>query len=98
MGTKHKHYDVIVAYAMGEKVEVKCHGEWRLSPDPAFYTDLEYRIKPRLVKKEGWINVYGYGYTYGCTVWRSKEEADIKNDENSTKRIACICIEWKEEE
>jgi hypothetical protein len=43
------------------------------------------------------VNVYGYGYSYN-SVWNSRKEADIRNDENSTKRIACVRIEWEEEE
>jgi hypothetical protein len=42
------------------------------------------------------VNVYGYGYSYN-SVWESRKEADIRNDENSTKRIACVHVEWEEE-
>ena len=48
MGTKHKHYDVIVAWANGEEIEIKNdNGEW----EPKVYTPTwenwrEYRIKP----------------------------------------------------
>ena len=94
MGTKHKHYDVIVAWANGEDVEYwnESFSEWREDDRPRWYEHLNYRIKPKRVKKEGWVNVYGLGSAY---VWPTKEEADRKSNEI---RVACIRIEWEEEE
>jgi hypothetical protein len=99
MGTKHKQYDYIVAWAAGEEIEYLEEGGWYPLPPlvPPYYEDCRYRIKPKIVKREGWVNVYGYGYSYN-SVWNSRKEADIRNDENSTKRIACVRIEWEEEE
>jgi hypothetical protein len=102
MGTKHPHYDVIVAWANGEPVEHYEDGGWYLwvSGVPPYFEDSQYRIKPKRVKKEGWVNVYsekdrGDRSGYLGWAWASKEEADINctND-----RIACVRIEWEEEE
>ena len=46
---KHKHYDVIVAWAEGKEVQRKRNDEWEDWNEkfsPAFYPDVEYRIKP----------------------------------------------------
>jgi len=53
--------------------------------------------KPKIVKKEGWINIYSttYGNSAGGGVYPTKEEAD--NFAGHT-RTACIKIEWEEEE
>lgn len=95
MATKHKHYDAIVAWANGEKCEFfsPISEKWEpLNPNsvPAFYEDYEYRIKPKTVKKEGWVNVYKDDNRFSG----SKEEADEKA---APSRIACIRIEWEEE-
>ena len=45
---KHKHYDIIVAWAAGAKIQV-VHGlVWEDSPFPAWITDAIYRIKPEV--------------------------------------------------
>jgi hypothetical protein len=47
---KHKHYDCIVAWAEGKKIQVfsQYKKEWNdcPSPTPAWNSQLEYRIKP----------------------------------------------------
>lgn len=91
MGTKHKHYDVIVAWAAGEEIEIYEHEKWRdWGKDyPPIYEDQEYRIKPKRIKKEGWVNVFP------AFIYSSKESADGGFD--ADKRITCIRIEWEEE-
>lgn len=97
MGTKHKHYDVIVAWAEGEEVEYKNQlNEWvDLESRPLWYEYLEYRIKPKRVKKEGWVNVYPDKYECHTTEFHfNKERADRMATE---ARVACIRIEWEED-
>jgi hypothetical protein len=47
---KHKHYDVIVAWAEGKPIECRLspRGDWLLviNPNPNWHIDCEYRIKP----------------------------------------------------
>ena len=97
MGTKHPHYDVIVAWANGEECEFLSPntGEWEsLDPEatPAFCENYHYRIKPKRVKKEGWVNVYlpDKGWLYG-----TEEDA---NEKAGPDRKACVHITWEEEE
>ena len=48
---KHKHHDVIVAWANGAVVERKINlGEWHRVENPSFGIDYEYRIKPEKSK------------------------------------------------
>ena len=50
MGQRHKHADVIIAWAEGKDVQVwdKLHNEWRNVDNDAVYfvADYKYRIKP----------------------------------------------------
>ena len=50
MGQRHKHADVIIAWAEGKDVQVwdKLHNEWRNVDSDAVYfmAEYEYRIKP----------------------------------------------------
>lgn len=102
MGTPHKHRDVIIAWANGEAIQYESVNgwvDWTCPRPPGFHDLTNYRIKPKRVKKRGWVNVYsekdrGDRSGYLGWAWASKEEADINctND-----RIACIRIEWEEE-
>jgi len=108
MGTKHKHYDVIVAWAAGEEIQFK--GDWggpwedwdkKYAPSfhpekyaPSFHPDLDWRIKPKRVKKEGWVNVFEGPW---FVVHTNEERAHLDKSAVS-KKLACIHIEWEEEE
>jgi len=99
MGTKHVHYDVIVAWAAGEEIEVwhPTKNQWVPIPyeHPSFGKSDEYRIKPKRVKKEGWVNVYKDDMVGHTNVFfRSKDDADYCAEDD---RVACIRIEWEEE-
>lgn len=100
MGTKHPHYDVIVAWANGEECEFLSPntGEWEsLDPEatPAFCENYHYRIKPKRVKKEGWVNVYPGNF---LCYFHSKVYADKSDEVGKDKRVACVHITWEEEE
>ena len=96
MGTRHKHADAIIAWANGEEIEIKNpEGEWTpLAIQHPVWTADEYRIKPKIVKKEGWVNVYTGPIDGTYTISDTKEAADIKA---RSDRIACVRIEWEEE-
>lgn len=65
MGQRHKHADVIIAWANGETVQVRSRvtGEW---VDLEFTTptlnDEEYRIKPKVVIQRGRVALMRDGY------------------------------------
>ena len=52
MTTRHKHADVIIAWANGAEIEYRDTPteNWRPIPTPGWYEDCEYRVKP-LAKK-----------------------------------------------
>jgi hypothetical protein len=94
MNQRHPHADVIIAWANGEEIEVGCHNEWFPCPEPAWCQEDNYRIKPKRVKKEGWVNVYGDG-VLGWRAYPTEKEANTQNDLKGL--VACIRIEWEED-
>ena len=105
MGTKHVHYDVIVAWAAGEEIEIKDDdGVWvsfTNAKHVIFYEDMEYRTKPKIVKKEGWVNVYKaterYHIGMACVsnAYATKEEA-LADRRINPEPTDTIRIEWEE--
>lgn len=97
MALRHKHADVIHAWAEGEEIEIFYNGQWIDAKTPNFCAMYEYRIKPKVVKREGWVNIYpSKRYTaYVGYVFETQEAADRNEDDG---RAACIRIEWEEEQ
>lgn len=103
---KHVHCDLIKAWAEGAEIQALYPTEgWVDCVDnrPAWYMDKKYRIKPKKVKKEIWINVYkedGGNISVG-NGWPSFNEAE-KKGKNSQKNQTLIktvkVYEWEEEE
>ena len=57
---RHKHADVIHAWAEGADIEIKNEdGKWVLQNYPLFYPRDEYRIKPK--EPEWWENIPEHG-------------------------------------
>lgn len=99
---RHVHCELIKAWAEGAEIEFKNeHGNW-MTVNPSWGTDTEYRIKPRIIRKEGWVNVFKYHDPtiesrnwIGATIFNSKEDA--ANDSPASK-VDTIKIEWEETE
>lgn len=92
---RHKHADLIHAWAEGAEIQIKCTKEW-INANPTWHPNEEYRIKPRTVKKVGWVAMYtqadGFSYI----------QRNICDSEDDVKQIcpnakAIIKIEWEEE-
>ena len=51
MGQRHKHADVIIAWAEGAEIEARSSADrkWVVARNPTWWEDVEYRVKP--VKK-----------------------------------------------
>jgi hypothetical protein len=43
---KHKHYDLIIAWANGAEIQTSCSGVWASVERPHWRDEYEYRIKP----------------------------------------------------
>ena len=104
MGTKHRHYDVIVAWAAGEEIEYWSDSSekwYSCVGDVIFRDHFQYRIKPKLVKKEGWVNVYKaterYHIGMACVsnAYATKEEA-LADRRINPEPTDTIRIEWEE--
>lgn len=61
MSQRHKHADIIHAWAEGAEVQFKdLSGKWiDLVDSPRFFEDTEYRIKPK--EPKWWENIPGHG-------------------------------------
>ena len=100
--TPHKHCEVIKAWADGKEIQAKStvDGSWINCYSPTFANDAEYRIKPRTVKREGWVKVYRIP---GCT-GDDRAVFGVYATEESTKEVvsddhvATVKIEWEETE
>ena len=97
--TRHKHYDAIVAWADGVEIQAKStvDGSWINCYSPTFSNDAEYRIKPKTVKREGWVNIYRSHRPdmpeTVCCVHPSEKNAKGFASEGC---LATVRIEWEE--
>ena len=53
--TKHKHYDLIVAWAAGAEIEVYILGAWHIAK-PYWYDHLEYRVAEKIIERD--LNIH----------------------------------------
>ena len=93
MGTPHKHRDVIIAWANGEKIEwMDPSGKWQKIDEPNWLEHHQYRIKPKRVKKDRWIAIYQDELVSGEMYRTCKDCMD-----RCPSAIAYVRIEWEEE-
>lgn len=96
---RHKHADLIHAWAEGAEIQLKRgNGSWVTVEKPDWLASLEYRIKPRIVKREGWVNICQYNNRtnwVGATIFDSKVAAQANKPE---QWVTTIKIEWGEEQ
>ena len=99
MGQRHKHADVIIAWAEGKELQVRAPlaGNWSdLSiAAPHFYEDWEYRIKPP-AKKYRVVLFRKYNDEPFAAVANSQGLADSFEDQPSFVRWLTDWIEYEE--
>ena len=63
--SRHKHYDCIVAWAEGKKIEFYCplNKKWFVTTEPQWHLDFEYRIKKEPVIEVQYIKLNS-NFTY----------------------------------
>jgi hypothetical protein len=66
MSERHKHADIIIAWANGEDIQVLNLDGWECVSNPWWSEYAEYRIKPKTVVKKAEVVIYkldsgGYG-------------------------------------
>ena len=71
---KHKHAELIKAYADGAEIEYKdVDGCWYLINNPVWHNHFEYRIKPEPQKEQEPQYLYVYNDDCECKTWMSPE-------------------------
>ena len=98
---RHKHADVIHAFAEGAEIQIQapCGGEWRDDPIPLFLPEINHRIKPRIVRKEGWVNIYRLpGGEFPSTVCCVHPTEEVAKTFAGIGTVARVRVEWEEEE
>lgn len=83
---KHKHYDCIVAWANGAKIEARFpNGEWQDFCYPSWDgKDIEYRIKP--MPKPDVVKIF---YLESNPILGLRFSEEINPVQEKTKRIRC---------
>lgn len=75
---KHKHYELIIAFANGATIELKNGDKWDTARNPSWYDNLEYRIKPKEPKKVSmwqWVYKNSSGYKLTLGFYTTQEKA-----------------------
>jgi hypothetical protein len=93
---KHKHADLIHAWADGAEIQRLIDDIWWDSPEPEWYPEYTYRIKPEEKKPVvRWLwatkDVLG-NYQRGQVFWSDDERNNLSN------RDAFIKLEWSRTE
>lgn len=98
--TRHKHADLIHAWADGAEIQVKyLDGSWVDELYPCFYPNNEYRIKPKIVKREGWVNIYRQpSIEYPEVLCCVHPTEKVAKGMASVEVIATVKVEWEEKE
>lgn len=96
---RHIHADLIHKWCEGAEIQLKnAEGQW-IDISPMWDSTMEYSIKPRLVRREGWVNVYPASESkfraYVSHAFASDCEAIVNG---GSRTLATIKIEWEEEE
>ena len=104
MTKPHKHAELIKKWADDPSIELEFKNsdsyEWNtLLGSPTWMTHREYRIKPKLVKREGWMLVSKRSLPVArltSNVYQTKQEADEVRPKHG--EYLTIKVEWEEEE
>lgn len=92
MGQRHKHADMIIAWANGAQVEFRSHldGGWEVTSAPSWFEDYEYRIKPPAKKYR--VAVFSTPCIHTCT---ADTQEDVKFFEASPHFVRWL-TDWVE--
>lgn len=76
MGQRHKHADVIIAWAEGDEVEYRINPKhpWVEADNPGWYENYEYRVKPATKKYR--VALFKDSDYYTLTVGVQEEDDD----------------------
>ena len=95
---RHVHADLIHAWADGAEIQAKVNSEeWIGTQNPTWHPTNEYRIKPRTVKKVGWVRVVKLpsGQVHAALdVFGTEAQA---RQDCPARILAVVPFEWTEE-
>jgi hypothetical protein len=75
MKLTHKHRDIIIAWANGEKIQYKSCEKWfDIEWSPTWEKDVEYRIKPEVIRYR--IGLHKNENTYWYVTAKNEEELE----------------------
>ena len=98
MNKPHKHCELIKAWADGAEIQKFCGDGWYGDSDtPEWYEDVKYRIKPRTVKREGWVNIYRQRSMELPAVCCVHPTEKVAKQMAGVDVIATVKVEWTEE-
>lgn len=107
---RHKHCDLIIAWANGAEIQFFNDDEWVNCTNPSWDEDVHYRVEPKLVKREGWVcicigpgdlsshRVRRVDQDIYSTIEEAEEAGQEAADIGPAWRGATARIEWLEEE
>ena len=96
----HKHCELIKAWADGAEIQRRKYAsnEW-VDTDPDWRVGTEYRIKPRTVKRVGWVNIYrAPGGTDTRNAYGVHPTEEIANTFAGDGCVATLRVAWEETE
>lgn len=84
---KHKHYDLIVAWANGAKIQYKILDSWvdLNSDDVSWHSDVEYRIKPEQIVVKYRLALRKCNDVYYVSSWTKDNYALIEDSQSFIK-------------
>jgi hypothetical protein len=86
---RHIHYNEIIAWADGAEIQrEQFDGVWLDDARPGWSPHERFRVKPRTIKRSGWINLNGHQDAFA-----SKEAAEAMKFSGA---IATVYVEWEE--
>lgn len=96
MTQKHKHYDAIVAWAEGKRIQYRrAGGVWLDTGVPSFYAHYEYRVKPEVLRYR--VALIGFADAGGPDVATARSEYDARKFEQFSTFIRWL-TDWQEVE
>jgi len=79
----HKHRDLIIAWANGEKIQYYAHHEWANINYPSWDEDTEYRIKTEVIRYR--VGLFKDGIE---AAENTRQESNWQSTENFVKWLA----------
>ena len=97
MTQRHKHADVIMAWAEGAEIEYRSHidGGWMVTSEPRWLENYEYRVKPPAKKFR--VALFKYpGVEAGVSVSNSEHDAERYKENGYFVRWLTDWVEYEE--